>query len=200
MSDPATIDSIEDALFAQLATLAPTTFKFVGRFAGEPSQERLSEATTGITPAALLTIESDEPIVGTEVNTLVGGLVSQDSRAIWRVLIVLEDPRGDTEAAKTAGTQLGYLALAKAVRAALSGLEIEGLVDMDVVRYAGIRPVRIDHGMLYVHAARFRTDYPSDLIDAPLTGTPLEQIDLDIDLVDTDGDPQNPLAQIRVEF
>jgi hypothetical protein len=196
----ATLESIEAALFTKLLTLKPGTFKCVGRFDGDATQEALAQACNGVTPAALLSCESDEPIAGTAVETLVQGTVGQESRATWRVLVILEEPRGDAQAVQTVGTKPGFLALQKAVREALAGLEIEGLTGDGVATYAGSRRTRTDHGMLYVRELRFRTDYPSDPAEPAITGAPLDRIDADLNLVGEAETPPNPLATFRAQF
>jgi hypothetical protein len=189
MADPATLDSIEDALFAALAPLAgpaPKPFRLLARYTGEITQDLMAEVCNGRTPAVLLGLETDTPIAGSEVETLDAGLVAQDSRAVWRVLVVLEDPRGEAKAAKpNAARRPGYLGLIEAARGALNGLPIEGLVDAEVAHFTGARKERVDPGKLYVHSLRFRTDYPVDVIAREPGGAPFEGIigsfDSDVD-------------------
>lgn len=202
INDAATLETIGAALLAKLQTLLNTAtpagpFALAGWFAGSPTQEALAQACTA-QPAALLAFESEEPVPGTTVATTSGGLMEQDMRAIFRIYLVLNDAREDAQAESGA---TGMPVLIKAVKAAFSGLVIADLSDLrDTVYYAGTKEARTERGVLYANVMRFTADYPSDVADSTVTGTPFERFDADIDLVDTDGDPQNPLAQIRVDF
>jgi hypothetical protein len=199
MSDTTALGVIRDAMLAAIRAISPQPFSTVDEYAGPVTQSALAVASKGGHPSALLGIESDLPVPGSETETLTQGIVAQDSKATWRVLVVVETP-ADESGASTTDDGKGYLALATAVRKALNGLAIDILEGDGLVHFASTRTARIDTGVLYAIALQFTTVYAADVIEPQLEGVPFERFDGDIDLVGEVDDPENPLAQLRVDF
>jgi hypothetical protein len=181
---------------SQTASQPFATFK---AFAGKSSADQISIATQGATSAVLLALESDLPVKEREVRTLTAGLVAQDLRTTWVVYVVANDAR---ESDATGNTAVTVHTMAAAVVGALDGLFVPGGGDVDCIEYTGEREAIVTQGELYAYALRFTADYPAQMIDPPLTGVPLQEVDISIDLTDAaftpPDDPDNPLVQTRV--
>lgn len=196
----ATLDEIEDAIFAALyalrtAATTPGPFVLVDRWAGEVTRETgVDSAIVGKSPSALLAFEESTPEGPNGAQSETGGhLIQVVERHIFRVYVTVLDARGDKPATKGTTGQTGVLACAHRVKKALAGLVIPGLFDGDVVRLAGHRPWVIKRGTAYTHLLRFSARAALDESTAdenPLPGVPLGGVQGEVNdaTPDTDGE------------
>lgn len=181
----ATLDAIEEAIFAVLQTLKvdPATppasatdakpFRMVERFAGQIDEHGQVDAETiGRTPAALFAFEQSIP-EGDD------GAHAQDApheiqvveRHVFQVYVIVSDARGDVPAVKGTPGQQGILRCARVVKEAIAGLRIDGLFDGDVVRLVSHRWRIIEAG-LYVQVVRFSARAALPDVAPTTPGTP----------------------------
>ena len=156
----ATLDAIETALFARLATLKKSAtpagpFVLVDRWAGQATQqEGVDEATLGKAPAALLAYESSatEGPGGAEAETILDEAETIE-RHSFRVYVTVQDTRGDEKTLKGTTGQTGALACVHAVKTALTALAITNV--NEPVRLVGSQPWLIDRGIQQTYVVRF---------------------------------------------
>ena len=176
----AALDDIDAALYAGLqglltSAVPPGPFRLVDRYAGEITpQHGVDDELLGNAPAALLAFERETPqgqngafqeVLGREIQVV--------ERSLWRVYVVVQDHRGDTEAIKGTTGQPGALTCAEAVKLALTGLDIPGLHDGSCVHRLETIPRVIQRGVAYCYMLRFAAD--SELVATPVTlpGAPM---------------------------
>lgn len=160
----ATLDAIESALLAELATMkAPSSgptlarpFRHVGRWAGEVTREHgVEENTLNASPAALLAYEGSDPVGRDGAYVETGGhLVEVVEEHRFLVYVVVADQRSDDITLKGTNVVPGVLLCARRVKEALAGLVIPGLFDGGVVALEGHRPWLIERGVQHTHVVR----------------------------------------------
>lgn len=196
----ATLDAIETALFARLATLKKSAtpagpFVLVDRWAGQVTQqEDVDEATLGKAPAALLAYDSSST-ESASTETILDEAETVE-RHVFRVYVTVQDTRGDQKALKGTTGQTGALACVHAVKAALTALGIAGV--SEPVRLVGSQPWLIDRGVQQTYVVRFAVralldtsgaeaaDEPASAPFETMTGTngPAGLADLDPSTID----------------
>jgi hypothetical protein len=209
----ATIDSIEAALFAQLATLlataspTPGPFAHLARFAIERgaadtrTEHRGALAPQGKVPAALLAFEREQ--FRAEVDTSHLRRVTTIGRSTWQVWVVASELGGDAAAVK-GGATTGVYALASAVCAALAGLPIADTHRGHRVELLDVSAAVARRGQ-YIAVARVASERLVESVALPDDSVPLTGIDADLNLVDADGaDPTldgagTPFAQLSAD-
>lgn len=196
----ADLDSIEAAIYTQLATLLTTAVPAgpllrVGRFAGEPSRDRrVSTDMLGVLPSVALALESD--IASDEVAP-VGGPRATVMRCTWRVYVAAVDLRGDASAVKGSSTT-GVYSLLSQVQARLSGLVITDLWRGGRLRHVDTKPYYVTRGA-YVYVQRYAALYEQASVEPVDTTPDITEIRGDVNLVDIGDDPTNPAAQFDAD-
>ncbi len=153
----ATLDAIETALFARLATLKKSAtpagpFTLVDRWAGQVTQlEGVDAATLGKAPAALLAYESSAT-EGASFESILDEAETIE-RHLFRVYVTVQDTRGDEKTLKGTTGQTGALACVHSVKAALTALGITNV--SEPVRLVGSQPWLIDRGVQQTYVVRF---------------------------------------------
>lgn len=156
----ASLDAIETALFARLATLKKSAtpagpFTLLDRWAGQVTQQDgVEETTLAKAPAALLAYESSvtEGAGGADVETILDEAETIE-RHLFRVYVTVQDTRGDAKTLKGTTGQTGALACVHAVKQALTGLAITNVGDP--VRLVGSQPWRVERGIQHTYVVRF---------------------------------------------
>lgn len=153
----ATLDAIDTALFARLATLKKSAtpagpFTLIDRWAGQVTQqEGVDETTLGKAPAALLAYESST------TESASGETILDEAetieRHLFRVYVTVQDTRGDQKTLKGTTGQTGALACVHAVKAALTGLAITDAGEP--VRLVGSQPWLVERGVQHTYVVRF---------------------------------------------
>lgn len=185
----ATLDTIEDALFAALGGLvqAPDAdltdakpLRFLDRYAGEVTREHGVDTTFLVQcPAALLAFEDARPLGADGAWAETGGHDAQVvGRSTWRVYVTVRDARDDAHALKSSlAGQPAALAVAQRVKVTLDGLAVPGLFDGRRVRWSQTAPWLILRRVAYVYAVRFAADAALPEAADPLPGVPLARVD-----------------------
>lgn len=206
MPDPATPDSIESALFAQLEALGPTSksapvrFRAVRRYENGISADALANELVGHAPAALLRLEREVVAADAGALALPAGRLALVARSTWLVYVVVKETRGTAQATKgTAGT-FGLLAGMHAVIGQLAGLRVDGLHRGSRVEYVDTTPVPVPGGVVHVLALRFAAERSVELAPDARAFDELEQMNADFNLPDASGWPENPVDQIEVDL
>lgn len=190
------------ALLTQLETLGPEgtgAFATVGWFAGEVRQEGVDQELLGNSPAILLALETDDLVESETIRTMAKPISMVVSRAVWRVHVIVETPKGETEAAQGDSSDAGFLGLLDKVSKAIVGFDLPGLL-RERVEYLGRRPIYIQRGVTYVYAVRLATKYVVDLNDDAESAAGLpELLNLvgEIDLDDADGVTVDAFSQFE---
>lgn len=204
MSD-ATLGDLYGAIFDEVETLGPSgsgSFKSVREFAGEVTHEQIEQSTMRHYPAALVALAAEDPEEAASVDTLTGEMESVVRTQIV-VYVAGLSLRGVKRSQETeaAGTK-GLFALASEVIGAVNGLHIETLYGTKRVHYAGLRPVLLKPGALYVYAIRFQALRVAEQASVPDISVPLEDVQGEVN-IDDDGATltnANPLARTRNQF
>jgi hypothetical protein len=150
---------IDAALFGALKNLEASPpivaapFALVGRYAGEPTKDGLTEVCAQY-PAALLRFDTE---TGTrDIDTI--GPDSEDRMADrWTVIVAVEDPRSIDDAMVGAPGTPGALALIGAVTGACNALFVPGLWRNRSIRQVSVAPIQalIHRGSAYAYAIVF---------------------------------------------
>lgn len=197
MSDTnATCDEVEAALFEALRPLAadatPTPGPFVRllRAGRIESFEDFNALAGGTWPSCALAFERSQPEGIDGVFAQNGGhAIETVERLMFGVYIGVACPKRPEVNVKGVVGAPGALALAQRVKEALTGLEIPGLFDNDVVHLVGhtVFASRVDSYLVHLVSVSARTELPpSDLATTP--GTPfVTDADARLPGTDTDG-------------
>jgi hypothetical protein len=177
----ATLLDIDAAFEAALSALevppaGAGPFRFVGRYTGE-----VTAATEGGVAgvlagqmldhgsAALLAPPEEfvERTASAGSGTLLKGQVPRVGRSLWRVYVVLAEPRGPREEMRGAPNTPGMLALTDAVTGALNGLQVPAPAATLNVRVTGTpgATVPVGSARLELGALRYKPSVPTVVLD-----------------------------------
>lgn len=200
----ATLDDVDDALYAALETLQrddenpARLFALVTRFTGQvqmtPGGITLQREAMGRLPAVLWQWVGEEPT--TRVRTLLGA--RQDIAAVqWVAWVLMQDPRGAMRQVKGTTGAPGVHALTDAVVAALNGFVHADLFQPHRVRFSKSRAFMAERS---VHVTQLTFEALRELpqvVPTVSSVAPIE-VDADVNLPFEAGEdnPDNP----RVEF
>jgi hypothetical protein len=197
----ATLDTIDAALFAQLATLLTTAspggpLAQVLRYAGTTGADKgVPVAPQGVVPAAMLALEGEDYDVAVGHSGQHPALFVATST--WRVFVVTSELRGHAAAVKGSATTGAY-AIATAVAGALAGLVIDGLYRGGGVTLRGLRPVHVKPGQ-YVYLLRLEAARAIEAVTPADDSVDLEGIDGDVNLKSLADTAPNPLVEFDAD-
>ena len=202
-----TLATLDAALYAALAVAQhagtatdAAPFALVGRYAGDLSEDGLTEACAQY-PAALL--RWDGGAASRTVDAIEG--VEDMGVEAWTVFVALEDVRSidDAVASTTTGAP-GGLSLIDRVLSACNGLVTDDLWRDRRVRASAYGAALIKRGIVYVYSVRFeaRRALPQLPLTTAQSGTAqmLTAIAADVDLVDPTPGDANPMTRLLVEY
>lgn len=200
----ATLDDVDDALYAALETLQrdddhpARLFALVTRFTGQvqmtPGGITLQREAMGRLPAVLWQWVGEEP--SSPVRTLLGA--REDMATVtWVAWVLMQDPRGATRQVKGTTNAPGLHAMTDAVIAALNGFAHADLYQASRVRFAKSQTFLAERS---IHVARLTFEARRLLPQVTPTVTSVAPIEADADVnlpfEAGEDNPDNP----RVEF
>lgn len=200
----ATLDDVDDALYAALADLQRDAahperlFAAVARFTGQvqmtPGGITLQREAVGALPAVLWQWVGED--VSSEVETLMGE--RDDVGTVqWVAWVLMQDTRGARRQMKGATGTPGVHALNDAVIAALNGVASDDLFHEHRVRYARARAFLAERGV-HITQITVVAQRAVDGIVPTVESDPLVEIDGNVNqpFTASDDNPDNP----RVAF
>jgi hypothetical protein len=214
---PANIDSVDTAMMDALVPLLRTqanpnnALRLLDRWAGHLSTiEALETEVLTASPAVLIGFEKESTETLEQHTGNMSGIREAVTEAHFLVIVVCQDVRVAAKVVKGARTgPPGAYALARAVKARLNNLVIDGTYHGWPLRYVGAEPFLVERGVVYSLALRFAAYYVESDAELPDDGAaPFAEVDTEfnrfgnVDLP-ADGttpppDPTNPLQNPRV--